>query len=194
MSSEKLHMERWLVALLLALTVTVAGCGDFERGDPTTTVADGGSSSGGDDSASSGGGSSSGGDDSSSSGGSSSGGDDSGSSSGGDDSSSSSSSSGSSSGGSEPTISFADEVLPALNTSCGFCHNASHVSALKLSGDAAASYSAVSGLVTAGDPEGSALLQKARGLNSHGGGAVWTISNRSYVLVADWITEGAIGP
>jgi len=90
-----------------------------------------------------------------------------------------------------PTVlSFANDVLPALESSCKSCHGSSGNFTITT---ASATYANISNFngINVGVPENSRLLTKSIGV-SHGGGAVWSTSTSGYVTVKDWISQGAL--
>jgi len=86
-------------------------------------------------------------------------------------------------------VSFVDDVDPILEAKCSGCH-AGGPGGLVITGDPASDYDHVIERVTPGDPEGSLLLQKARGAG-HGGGAVLSPGDANDSVIDAWIAAGA---
>ena len=86
---------------------------------------------------------------------------------------------------------FADDILPVLERQCAECHGAGSSTALALSDDPEDAYETVLSFVEPGEPEASALLQKASAQASHGGGAVMDVDSEPYLLISNWIASGA---
>jgi hypothetical protein len=88
----------------------------------------------------------------------------------------------------------ADDVLEILYDRCNVCHGSGGIaagSAYFLAHDREPDLDTVAALITPGDPDGSRLLVKARGGESHGGGAVLPAGSDEESTVAGWIAAGA---
>jgi hypothetical protein len=88
-------------------------------------------------------------------------------------------------------LGYAD-IKPALQ-SCVGCHS-TMTTGLTLSAglaDDAADHSAVAAAVDVSAPDMSVLLTKASNTAAHAGGALWALGSADYVLVRDWIQQGA---
>ena len=86
------------------------------------------------------------------------------------------------------TISFADDVVPAL-ASCVSCHG-NGTGGWTYTGGPAAHASAVR-VINRSSPSNSLLLLKATGKSSHGGGTLFTASSIEYTTILQWIEQGA---
>lgn len=86
------------------------------------------------------------------------------------------------------TISFANDVLPVLNTNCKMCHGTSGNFSVS---DSATAYNSVTGFVDTTTSSNSKLLQKASAQVAHGGGQILSTTSTQYTTIRDWIAEGA---
>jgi len=88
-------------------------------------------------------------------------------------------------------ISFANDVMPLLTTSCQECHGSNGAFIVTT---AAGTYDNItitfSGINTV-TPSNSYLLQKVDGNITHGGGALWPNTSVEYQTILGWITDGA---
>ncbi len=91
---------------------------------------------------------------------------------------------------STPTISFANDVMPILTTSCKSCHGSSGNFSVTT---ASATYTNIQsfGGINTGTPTSSSLLLKGSGQVSHGGGSRISATSTGYATIRDWITAGA---
>ena len=91
-----------------------------------------------------------------------------------------------------PTPTFAADIHPWLESSCGACHTpagAAGGTAFLLSGDADADYPVTLDFVDADAPMTSRLLRKASG-EGHGGGAIAPPGSAEYEQLRLWIAGG----
>jgi len=86
------------------------------------------------------------------------------------------------------TVSFAAEVKPALQA-CASCHSGGAGGWVYTGG--VDSYTSVSSQIDLQNPSNSLILIKATGGNSHGGGALFPVSNAKYQAILNWIAQGA---
>ncbi len=92
------------------------------------------------------------------------------------------------------TVTYEGDVYPILLARCASCHEtglSAGDTAFVLSSNPAADYSAISVLVTAGDPAGSLLLQMASGAATHSGGGLLAESSVDYQTLEAWVEQGA---
>jgi len=88
------------------------------------------------------------------------------------------------------TLSFANNVLPILNTQCASCHGTSGNFSITTSTTA---YSGVTPFINTTSPTSSVLLQKGTGVVGHGGGnQLGGTTSVNYITIRDWITQGAL--
>ena len=85
-------------------------------------------------------------------------------------------------------FSFATDVQPIL-TACVGCHTTGTGGWTYDAG--ADAYAQVQGIVDADDPENSPLLIKGSGGDGHGGGTLFTGSSTDYMILLQWIQDGA---
>ena len=87
-------------------------------------------------------------------------------------------------------ISFANDVLPILETDCKICHGGNGDFRVTSSDETYKNIENFNGLnITT--PTNSLLLTKANGVN-HSGGMIWKNTIPEYVTVRDWMSEGGL--
>jgi len=86
-------------------------------------------------------------------------------------------------------ISFSNDVLPLLTTSCQSCHGTS--GNFSVTSSTVTPYTSTTNFVNTTVATDSVLLQRATGV-SHGGGTIWSNTSTQYTTVKDWITQGAL--
>ena len=85
-------------------------------------------------------------------------------------------------------------MYPVPLSFCSVCHaggGAAAGTSYVLGKDDANDHGTVAELVTAGDPDGSLLLQKASGATSHGGSAVLDANSIEFQILQAWVEQGA---
>ncbi len=91
------------------------------------------------------------------------------------------------------TVSFANEVMPVLDTNCKVCHTTGGMNENFLVSDTLSTYTNIStnNYVDTLNVDNSTLLVKALG-NGHGGGTILNTTDTEYQTLKDWITQGAL--
>ena len=89
------------------------------------------------------------------------------------------------------TVSFANNVMPILQTNCISCHATTSNRTFKV-GDTAFTYNNIitNNLIDAISPDLSTLLIKGEGEDGHGGGVQLSCTESS--IVREWIEEGGL--
>jgi len=88
-----------------------------------------------------------------------------------------------------PAISFANDVLPILDTQCASCHGGSGSFTIT---NSTTPYAGVVPFVDTANATGSSLLQKGSGTVGHAGGAIIQTTSSDYATIRDWISAGAL--
>lgn len=88
-------------------------------------------------------------------------------------------------------FSFAADIHGLLVKRCGECHTTGAPRALLLTDDPATDYPGVLKLVKQASPASSKLLLKGTAEDQHGGGAVLSAGTTDYEAILGWIAEGA---
>lgn len=88
-------------------------------------------------------------------------------------------------------FSFAADIHGLLVKRCGECHSSGAPRGLFLTSDASVDYPVVLKLVKKATPAASKLLLKGTAEDQHGGGAVLSAGSADYEAILGWIAEGA---
>jgi len=104
-------------------------------------------------------------------------------------------------------VSFMQHVLPILKNRCKACHTPESTSPYTTYGEETFNYSGgldlsayekgpgnemgILDVVNTSHPEGSLLINKPLSGSQHGGGNFWDVADKEYLVIKQWIAEGA---